>query len=47
MADRLSSSSFKASGSLRFLNDWKYELGKEILTPFGRQQLCEFIRFEH
>lgn len=39
MADRLSSSSFKASGSLRFLNDWKYELGKEILTPFGRQQL--------
>ncbi|BGO95728.1 histidine phosphatase superfamily [Rhodotorula toruloides] len=30
---------FKASGNLTFLNDWKYRLGAEILTPFGREQL--------
>ena len=26
---------FKASGALKFLNDWKYELGAEILVPKG------------
>ncbi|GJN94417.1 hypothetical protein Rhopal_007497-T1 [Rhodotorula paludigena] len=30
---------FKASGNLSFLNSWKYQLGAEILTPFGREQL--------
>ncbi|MBW0526827.1 hypothetical protein O181_066542 [Austropuccinia psidii MF-1] len=30
---------YKASGDLDFLNDWKYGLGMEILTPFGRNQL--------
>ncbi|BGP43558.1 hypothetical protein JCM10449v2_007599 [Rhodotorula kratochvilovae] len=30
---------FKASGNMSFLNDWKYRLGAEILTPFGREQL--------
>lgn len=28
---------FKASGALAFLNDWKYELGHEILVPRGRR----------
>jgi hypothetical protein len=31
---------WKASGGLEFLNDWKYKLGSELLTPFGRSQLC-------
>ncbi len=26
---------FKASGDLSFLNDWKYQLGAEILVPRG------------
>jgi hypothetical protein len=26
---------------MSFLNDWEYRLGAELLTPFGRQQLCE------
>ncbi len=26
---------FKASGALAFVNDWKYELGAEILVPRG------------
>lgn len=26
---------FNATGSLEFLNDWKYELGSEILVPKG------------
>ena len=30
---------FCATGSLEFLNTWKYKLGAEILTPFGREQL--------
>ncbi|KNZ56597.1 hypothetical protein VP01_236g9 [Puccinia sorghi] len=30
---------YKASGHLEFLNTWKYGLGKEVLTPFGRSQL--------
>jgi hypothetical protein len=42
LASRLSSSDFKATGELEFLNDWSYGLGKEILTPFGRQQLCKY-----
>ena len=32
---------FKASGLLSFLNEWKYELGAEILVPRGRQELFE------
>lgn len=29
------SGSFNATGPLEFLNDWKYELGAEILVPKG------------
>ncbi|KZP00674.1 phosphoglycerate mutase-like protein [Calocera viscosa TUFC12733] len=32
---------FNASGALSFLNTWKYGLGAEILTPFGREQLFD------
>ncbi|KAI5475288.1 phytase [Pseudohyphozyma bogoriensis] len=32
-------SGWKATGALSFLNDWTYQLGAEILTPFGREQL--------
>ncbi|KAK6587387.1 hypothetical protein PZA11_000677 [Diplocarpon coronariae] len=32
---------FQASGQLAFLNNWKYELGREILVPRGRQELFE------
>lgn len=32
---------FKATGILSFLNEWKYELGAEILVPRGRQELFE------
>ena len=28
---------------LEFMNDWKYKLGSELLTPFGRSQLCKWI----
>lgn len=28
----------KFTGELSFLNDWKYLLGNEILTPVGKQQ---------
>jgi hypothetical protein len=41
LAIRLKNSNWTASGDLAFLNDWSYKLGGEILTPFGRQQLCE------
>lgn len=34
-----SDTGFEASGPLAFLNTWKYKLGAEILTPFGRQQM--------
>jgi hypothetical protein len=27
------------TGALEFLNDWSYQLGKEILVPIGRQEL--------
>ncbi|WWC71201.1 uncharacterized protein I206_105154 [Kwoniella pini CBS 10737] len=30
---------WKASGDMKFLNDWNYLLGAEVLTPFGRSQL--------
>ncbi|KAH8827000.1 histidine phosphatase superfamily [Flagelloscypha sp. PMI_526] len=33
--------SWKATGDLEFLNDWTYQLGEEILTPFGRHQLYD------
>jgi len=32
---------FKASGALAFLNDWRYQLGYEILVPRGRQELFD------
>ena len=35
------SQTFKATGSLAFLNDWTYPLGAEVLTPFGREQLFQ------
>ena len=28
----------KATGALSFLNTWKYNLGAEIQTPWGRQE---------
>ncbi|KAK2057022.1 histidine acid phosphatase [Colletotrichum caudatum] len=31
----------KAKGALSFLNDWKYQLGHEILVPKGRQELFD------
>ncbi|EIW65622.1 hypothetical protein TREMEDRAFT_36131 [Tremella mesenterica DSM 1558] len=30
---------FRGNGELRFLNQWEYKLGAELLTPFGRSQL--------
>ncbi|KZP00817.1 phosphoglycerate mutase-like protein [Calocera viscosa TUFC12733] len=30
-----------ATGELAFLNTWKYGLGAEILTPYGREQLFD------
>lgn len=39
LATRLKAAKFKASGKLKFLNDWDYKLGAELLTPFGRSQL--------
>lgn len=32
---------WKASGELKFLEEWKWGLGGEVLTPFGREQLCK------
>lgn len=34
-------SGWKASGDLKFLHGYEYKLGAELLTPFGRSQLCE------
>ncbi|EGF97768.1 uncharacterized protein MELLADRAFT_84480 [Melampsora larici-populina 98AG31] len=31
----------KAKGVLDFLNTWSYELGTEVLTPFGRSQMFD------
>lgn len=36
-----SAGKFKAIGQYSFLNDWKYELGAEILVPRGRQELFD------
>ena len=45
VASRLAATSgWTASGDLEFLNGWEYKLGSEILTPFGRGQLCECTR---
>ncbi|PFH52488.1 hypothetical protein AMATHDRAFT_173590 [Amanita thiersii Skay4041] len=43
LASRLhqSASRWNATHELRFLNDWTYKLGEEVLTPFGRQQLYD------
>jgi hypothetical protein len=35
------SGGFKATGDLAFLNTWTYQLGAELLTPFGRLQNFE------
>ncbi|KIP05069.1 hypothetical protein PHLGIDRAFT_31059 [Phlebiopsis gigantea 11061_1 CR5-6] len=32
---------WKAHGDLKFMNEWTYKLGEEVLTPFGRQQLFD------
>ncbi|CAD6503852.1 BgTH12-05597 [Blumeria graminis f. sp. triticale] len=32
---------FKANGALQFLNNWKFNLGSNILVPRGRQELFE------
>ncbi|KAF2668320.1 phosphoglycerate mutase-like protein [Microthyrium microscopicum] len=32
---------FNATGSLAFLNTWKYQLGAEILVPIGKQELFD------
>lgn len=40
-ADKLKSNNFRATGSLSFLNDWKYELGEAVLVPIGKQQLYD------
>ncbi|KAL0571706.1 hypothetical protein V5O48_010246 [Marasmius crinis-equi] len=34
-------SEWSSSGNLKFLNEWTYKLGEELLTPFGRQQLYD------
>lgn len=40
VSDKLANSTgWKASGPLSFLHDYSYQLGAEILTPFGREQL--------
>ncbi|KAG9507459.1 hypothetical protein J7337_001011 [Fusarium musae] len=43
LGERLANASagLKTSGALEFLMDWKYELGKAILVPRGRQELFE------
>ena len=32
---------FNATGELEFLNNWKYQMGTEILVPRGRQELFD------
>ncbi|KAF9516142.1 hypothetical protein BS47DRAFT_1341238 [Hydnum rufescens UP504] len=32
---------WEATGDLKFLNNWTYKLGGDLLTPFGRQQLFD------
>ncbi|KAF9455034.1 acid phosphatase [Macrolepiota fuliginosa MF-IS2] len=36
-----SPSGFNATGRLKFLRNWTYKLGAELLTPFGRSQLYD------
>ena len=38
-ANNATTGGFDAKGPLAFLNSWTYNLGAELLTPFGRQQL--------
>lgn len=40
-----STQNWNATGELEFLNEWSYKLGEELLTPFGRKQLCELGPF--
>lgn len=35
------SDTLKAKGALGFLNNWRYQLGHEILVPKGRQELFD------
>jgi len=37
-----STAHFEANGDVQFLRNWTYKLGAEILTPFGRSQMCVF-----
>lgn len=32
---------FNATGELEFMNNWKYQMGTEILVPRGRQELFD------
>lgn len=41
VAEAKSKGDFQATGALSFLNDWKYELGHEILVPRGREELFQ------
>ncbi|KAM7223157.1 acid phosphatase [Rhypophila decipiens] len=41
IAEAKKNGKFKAKEELSFLNDWKYELGYEILVPKGRQELFD------
>ncbi|KIL68527.1 hypothetical protein M378DRAFT_158328 [Amanita muscaria Koide BX008] len=43
LASRLhdTASQWNATGELKFLNEWTFKLGQEVLTPFGRQQLFD------
>ncbi|PLW18002.1 hypothetical protein PCANC_07182 [Puccinia coronata f. sp. avenae] len=36
-----SNGSLQATGDLAFLNNWKFNLGSEVLTPFGRSQMFQ------
>ena len=38
-----SDNGWKAKGELKWLNDWEYKLGREVLTPYGRSQLCKSL----
>lgn len=42
LQSKANSTGFTASGPMAFLNTWEYKFGEEILTPFGRQQLCVY-----
>ncbi|KAG6271603.1 hypothetical protein E4U49_003616 [Claviceps purpurea] len=43
LGDKIANASgvFQPRGTLTFLQDWKYELGSEILVPRGRQELFD------